>query len=111
MFGRMALPTRPSMPASAPVGSEPFSTVNGRAALEREVSAHLPAAEELADDRGLLLVERQLVDEVAGQPMWPVVGGDGRDPPPMSNESCDTATSPLDGLKISDAVSMNLLHV
>ena len=28
-FGRIALPTRPSMPASAPVGSEPFSTVNG----------------------------------------------------------------------------------
>ena len=25
----MALPTRPSMPASAPVGSEPLSTVNG----------------------------------------------------------------------------------
>ena len=46
----------------------------GRAALEGEEAVELPAAEDVADEAALLLEPRQLVDEVAREPVRPVVG-------------------------------------
>ncbi len=45
-FGLMALPTRPSIPASAPVGSEPFKGVNGAplCAVKKEPNCQPPSS-------------------------------------------------------------------
>ena len=100
------------MPASAPVGSEPFSTVNGAPLWKREERADLPAAEQLARDALLIAHSNgsshtKLPDEA----MRPVVQTRRALSASMSNESCATATSPLDGLKISDAVSRGWFQV
>ena len=73
-FGRIELPTRPSIPASAPVGSEPFSR-EWPAALQGKEGADLPAAKELAADTLCVHSPWQFPNEVAGQSVRPIVSG------------------------------------
>ena len=69
----MALPTSASMPASAPVGSEPLSTVNGAPLWKVKKDASCQPPRIFLTHTLLVAHPRQLPDEVAGQPVRPVV--------------------------------------
>src|SRR6266508_2221136 len=109
-FARMALPTRPSMPFRAPVGSAPFSGVNGAPLwnVKNELTCQPPSACPTKPfwSRKKGSSYTKLPESRCGRSKV-----DGARSALMSNEFWATATSPPDGLKRSEAVSRNLLQV
>ena len=81
-----------------------------RSALEREGRADLPAAEHPARARRSDRARPAAPTRSCREAVRPVER-ESPDRCRRSNESCATATSPLERLKMSDAVSRNLLQV